>query len=296
MYCSAWTALTTGVKLAGSAAEVAGEDSPVLELSVGAFTQAAQAGLDAVGGLLRLGQHLFPAFALVAGDGVWVQADVAEIGQQAQELQHFVGNLEAAGRGDVDGPAWQDPGHPQQLAVRGCHGLYRAAVPLVLARIPVLFLGVLGRDAFGWDVDPVDDQVVPSGFHGEADHLGQRQCPPRQHLDAFLDEGAAGALRDAVAFAQFPVGVPALQPGTGQHRLFHRVVRAPAGADTPAVAGQGRCETLHHVGWRGQGNTVDDGPGSLRRVVCHRTGLSEASLVSDHPRRPLRDRYLRPIS
>src|SRR6266566_5931004 len=97
-----------------------------------------------------------------------MQTDVAQIGQQTEELQDLVGYLEAAGGCDIDGPARQNSRYPQQFAVGGGHGLHRATVPLVLSGIPVLFLGVLGGDAFGGDVDSVDDEVVPAGFHRQS--------------------------------------------------------------------------------------------------------------------------------
>src|SRR5262249_6413254 len=54
-------------------AEIAGEDSPALELSVGTFAEATQAGLDAVGGLLPRGQGLFsgPTDSSVGGFGAF---------------------------------------------------------------------------------------------------------------------------------------------------------------------------------------------------------------------------------
>lgn len=92
-------------ELAGSSTEVAGEHSPALQLGVGAFADTAQARLGAVGGLLRLGQRLLAPFAFVSGDHVGVQADVAEVGEQPEEGQNLVGDLEPAGGGDVDGAA-----------------------------------------------------------------------------------------------------------------------------------------------------------------------------------------------
>src|SRR6266568_2363771 len=213
-----------------------------------------------------------------------MQTDVAQIGQQTEELQDLVGYLEAAGGCDIDGPARQNSRYPQQFAVGGGHGLHRATVPLVLSGIPVLFLGVLGGDAFGGDVDSVDDEVVPAGFHRQSHDFGQWQRPPRENLDALVDEGAAGALRYAVAGTQRPVGVAAFQPGTGQDRLGGGVVAAPAGTDTPAIAGQGHGEVVRDGGWRGQGDTVDDGAGSLRFWVLHTADVPEASSIRDLPR------------
>jgi hypothetical protein len=158
-------------------------------------------------------------------------------------------------------------------------------VATVLARIPVLLVGVAGSDTFGGYVDPVDDQVVPAGLGCQVDHLGQRQCPPREDLDAFLDQGAAGAFRDTVALTQLPVGVSAFQPCEGQDRLCAGVVCPPAGADALVVAGQRRGEVLHDVCWRGQGQTVDDGPGGLWFLVRHTADVPETSPLCDLPRR-----------
>src|SRR6266566_4468460 len=213
-----------------------------------------------------------------------MQTDVAQIGQQTEELQDLVGYLEAAGGCDIDGPARQNSRYPQQFAVGGGHGLHRATVSLVLSRVPVLLLGVLGRDAFGGDVDSVDDQVVPAGFHRQPYDLGQRQRPPGENLDALRHEGAAGAFRYAVAGTQRAVGVAAFQPGTGQDRLGGGVVRPPAGADAPAIAGQRHREVVNDAHWRGQGDTVDDGAGSLRLLVLHTVDVPEASATRDLPR------------
>jgi hypothetical protein len=96
----------------GFAPEVVGEDFPLLELGVGAFAEAAQGGLGAVGGSLRLGQGRLAAFAFVAGDHLRVQANVAEVGEESEERQDFLGDAEAAGGGDVDGASGQDAGDP----------------------------------------------------------------------------------------------------------------------------------------------------------------------------------------
>jgi hypothetical protein len=102
---------------------------------------------------------------------------------------------------------------------RGGHRLHRGAVAVVLAAVPVLLAGELRGDPFGGDVHSVHDQVVPAGLDRQTHHLGQRQRPPRQHLDALLHVGVAGAARDAVAFGQATVGVPTLQIRQRQHRL-----------------------------------------------------------------------------
>jgi hypothetical protein len=125
--------LDHGGELTRASAKVAGEYPPRLQLGVGAFAKTSQAGLGTVGGLLRFGQGLLAALALVPGDDVRVQSDVAKIGQQAEELQNLVGYLEASGGRDVDGPAGQNTRHPQQFAIGGGHGLHRAAMTLVLS-------------------------------------------------------------------------------------------------------------------------------------------------------------------
>jgi hypothetical protein len=142
----------------------------------------------------------------------------------------------------------------------------------------------LGRDTLGGDVDPVDDEVVPAGLHRQPHDLGQRQRPPGEDLDALLHEGAAGALRYTVAGTQRTVGVATFQPGTGQDRLGGGVVATPAGTDTPAITGQSHGEAVHDTGWRGQGDTVDDGAGSLRLLVFHTVDVPEASTMRDLPR------------
>lgn len=109
-------------------------------------------------------------------------------------------------------------------------------------------------DAFGGDVDPVDDQVVPAGFHRQVDDLGQRQGPAGEDLDAFLAQGAAGAFRDTVALTQLPVGVSALQPGDVQDRLGGGVMCPPAGGCRYAVgsgSGQRRGVPRRALAWTG---------------------------------------------
>src|SRR5439155_16961045 len=144
-------------------------------------------------------------------------------------------------------------------------------------------LGVLGGDGCDGDVNSVDDEVGPAGLGGQSHDLGQWHRPPRQYLGTFLDESAAGAFRYAVAGTQRAVGVATFQPSAGQDRLGGGVVGPPAGTDTPAIAGQGRGEVVHDGGWRGQGETVDDGAGSLRVLVLHTADVPEASSMRDLP-------------
>jgi len=53
--------------------------------------------------------------------------------------------------------------------------------------------------------------------------------------------------------------VPALQPGDRQYRLGVHLVRPPPGAQAFVVSGQSGGQPAHHVGWRAQGHTIDDG-------------------------------------
>jgi hypothetical protein len=91
--------------LSGVTPKVDGQDPPTLELSIGAFSDRPQARQGNVGGLLARREGLLPALAPVPDDRLWVQADVAQVGQQPEKFQYLLGDPEAAGRGDVHGLA-----------------------------------------------------------------------------------------------------------------------------------------------------------------------------------------------
>jgi hypothetical protein len=61
---------------------------------------------------------------------------------------------------------------------------------------------------------------------------------------------AAGLPAQTVAVGQLLVGVPTLQPGTGQYRLQPGVVAAPAAADTSPVAAQHPGQRVDDARWR----------------------------------------------
>jgi hypothetical protein len=71
--------------------------------------------------------------------------------------------------------------------------------------------------------------------------------------------------------------VPALQIGEGEYGLGTSLVSSPPGTDAPLTAQQRRNEFVHDVGWRRQGETVDDRRGGLRILVRHTAEVPEAS-------------------
>src|SRR5437764_12379407 len=101
----------------GAAAELA-QDAPGLELGVGAFAGAAQAGVSPVGVFLGLGL----VAALVRGDHVIAGLVVAVVALVAQRDEPGVAqgrqDLRDPGGGGVVGAAGQVTGYPQDGAVR----------------------------------------------------------------------------------------------------------------------------------------------------------------------------------
>jgi hypothetical protein len=117
-----------------AAAQLGGQDFPVLQAGVAAFADAAQLGLQPVRGPLCRGQVLAARLA-AAGDHRLVPAEVAQVGEDADDGGEDGGDPRLPRRGDVHGGAGLRGRGPQQLPGRGADGLHVQPVPLVLAGI-----------------------------------------------------------------------------------------------------------------------------------------------------------------
>lgn len=92
-----------------AAPQLRGQGFPVLELRVPALADAAQLGLQPVRGPLG-GRELPAARPAPPGDDFLVQAEVAQVSEQAEEGEDIPGDACLPGGGDVDGWGWRGAG------------------------------------------------------------------------------------------------------------------------------------------------------------------------------------------